>query len=388
MAMEVEELEIPQFLENSSEDEIHEKMLGNLPEDIDKTEGGFPWDFTRPTAIELSELKEYVLVELLKSMFPATCEESYLLDLHAATRGLNRKESISSIGQVQVTATAGTVIPLGYGFSTEADEDGNTINFISTEEVTVDSEGKAVIEIEAEDGGVSGNVGANMIVLSSGDESGEIIDSITSITNPSPTKGGIDEEDDDTFRERIVEYDRSLENSYIGNIADYKRWALSIAGVGAVTVIPAQDDSGVVTLVILGQDGQPASQDILDEVYDYIMSPDDEERRLAPVNAKLAVTIPDIITVGVSAIIFYKNTDFNNVSATITKNIRNYLTGDAISDGTIRLSKIRDIIYDTEGVYDYENVFLSLDGENVSGNISLEHSEMPVAGQINLLEGD
>ena len=82
MAMEAEELEIPGFLENSSEDEIHEKMLANLPDDIDKAEGGFPWDFTRPTAIELSELKEYVLMEVIKSLFPATCEESYLLDMH------------------------------------------------------------------------------------------------------------------------------------------------------------------------------------------------------------------------------------------------------------------------------------------------------------------
>lgn len=74
MALEAEELELPDFLNNSSEEEIHEKMLGNLPEDIDKSEGGFPWDFTRPTAIEIAELKEYVLVEVLKSLSPATCE--------------------------------------------------------------------------------------------------------------------------------------------------------------------------------------------------------------------------------------------------------------------------------------------------------------------------
>ena len=41
MALEAEELELPDFLNNSSEEEIHEKMLSNLPEDIDKSEGGF-----------------------------------------------------------------------------------------------------------------------------------------------------------------------------------------------------------------------------------------------------------------------------------------------------------------------------------------------------------
>ena len=39
MALEAEELELPDFLNNSSEEEIHEKMLSNLPEDIDKSEG-------------------------------------------------------------------------------------------------------------------------------------------------------------------------------------------------------------------------------------------------------------------------------------------------------------------------------------------------------------
>ena len=61
MALEAEEMELPDFLENSSEDEIHEKMLGNLPDDIDKAEGGFPWDFTRPTAIEYQNLKSTFL---------------------------------------------------------------------------------------------------------------------------------------------------------------------------------------------------------------------------------------------------------------------------------------------------------------------------------------
>jgi len=112
MALEAEELELPDFLNNSSEEEIHEKMLSNLPEDIDKSEGGFPWDFTRPTAIEIAELKEYVLVEVLKSLSPVTCEESYLLDYHADGRGLVRRESVNATGYVTVTAKAGLVIPL------------------------------------------------------------------------------------------------------------------------------------------------------------------------------------------------------------------------------------------------------------------------------------
>lgn len=202
MALEAEEMELPDFLENSSEDEIHEKMLGNLPDDIDKSEGGFPWDFTRPTAIEISELKEYVLVEVLKCLFPATCEESYLLDYHADERGgMVRRESVNASGYVTITAKAGLVIPLGYGFSTEADDEGNTIEFVTIEEATVDTLGNAKIPIEAVEGGADSNVGANTIVLHTGDENGELLDEIISVTNEEPITGGLDEEDDDTLRE-------------------------------------------------------------------------------------------------------------------------------------------------------------------------------------------
>ena len=34
MALEAEELELPDFLNNSSEEEIHEKMLSNLPKAV------------------------------------------------------------------------------------------------------------------------------------------------------------------------------------------------------------------------------------------------------------------------------------------------------------------------------------------------------------------
>ena len=191
MALEAEELELPDFLNNSSEEEIHEKMLSNLPEDIDKSEGGFPWDFTRPTAIEIAELKEYVLVEVLKSLSPVTCEESYLLDYHADGRGLVRRESVNATGYVTVTAKAGLVIPLGYGFSTEADDEGNTIDFVTTEEVTVDSLGNAKIPIEAAEGGSASNVGVNTIVLHTGDETGELLDEIISVTNEEAVTGGL-----------------------------------------------------------------------------------------------------------------------------------------------------------------------------------------------------
>ena len=383
MALEAEELELPDFLNNSSEEEIHEKMLSNLPEDIDKSEGGFPWDFTRPTAIEIAELKEYVLVEVLKSLSPVTCEESYLLDYHADGRGLVRRESVNATGYVTVTAKAGLVIPLGYGFSTEADDEGNTIDFVTTEEVTVDSLGNAKIPIEAAEGGSASNVGVNTIVLHAGDETGELLDEIISVTNEEAVTGGLDEEDDDTLRERIVEYDRSHDISYVGNVADYKRWALSVPGVGAVTVIPAKDDSGTIKIILMDQNVVPASKQIQDAVYDYIMRPDSESDRLAPPNAVLEITAPETVVVNISAVVYLREAEIGDVQNDLKAALQSYLLNVSSNDSAVRISAINSIIGSVSGIYDYDSVQIN----GVSKNVYLESGQMPVLGTVTITEG-
>lgn len=383
MALEAEELELPDFLNNSSEEEIHEKMLSNLPEDIDKSEGGFPWDFTRPTAIEIAELKEYVLVEVLKSLSPVTCEESYLLDYHADGRGLVRRESVNATGYVTVTAKAGLVIPLGYGFSTEADDEGNTIDFVTTEEVTVDSLGNAKIPIEAAEGGSASNVGVNTIVLHAGDETGELLDEIISVTNEEAVTGGLDEEDDDTLRERIVEYDRSHDISYVGNVADYKRWALSVPGVGAVTVIPAKDDSGTIKIILMDQNGVPASKQIQDAVYDYIMRPDSESDRLAPPNAVLEITAPETVVVNISAVVYLREAEIGDVQNDLKAALQSYLLNVSSNDSAVRISAINSILGAVSGIYDYDSVQIN----GVSKNVDLESGQMPVLGIVTITEG-
>ncbi len=374
---------MPDFLNNSSEEEIHEKMLSNLPEDIDKSEGGFPWDFTRPTAIEIAELKEYVLVEVLKSLSPVTCEESYLLDYHADGRGLVRRESVNATGYVTVTAKAGLVIPLGYGFSTEADDEGNTIDFVTTEEVTVDSLGNAKIPIEAAEGGSASNVGVNTIVLHAGDETGELLDEIISVTNEEAVTGGLDEEDDDTLRERIVEYDRSHDISYVGNVADYKRWALSVPGVGAVTVIPAKDDSGTIKIILMDQNGVPASKQIQDAVYDYIMRPDSESDRLAPPNAVLEITAPETVVVNISAVVYLREAEIGDVQNDLKAALQSYLLNVSSNDSAVRISAINSIIGSVSGIYDYDSVQIN----GVSKNVYLESGQMPVLGTVTITEG-
>ena len=51
------------------------------------------------------------------------------------------------------------------------------------------------------------------------------------MTNPERASGGTEEETDDELRQRILEANDMMDTSYIGNHADYKRWAESVQGI-------------------------------------------------------------------------------------------------------------------------------------------------------------
>ena len=60
----------PEFLTGSTEDEIHQRMMANLPKDIDDMPGGFPYDFTKPAAIEKAEFINYHMLRAIMIAFP------------------------------------------------------------------------------------------------------------------------------------------------------------------------------------------------------------------------------------------------------------------------------------------------------------------------------
>ena len=60
----------PEFLEGNSAEEIHERMMNNLPDDIDDMPGGFQYDMTMPAALEKDEIINFHIVRALMIAFP------------------------------------------------------------------------------------------------------------------------------------------------------------------------------------------------------------------------------------------------------------------------------------------------------------------------------
>ena len=144
-------------------------------------------------------------------------------------------------------------------------------------------------------------------------------------------------------------------------------------GTGSAVVIPPEDDSGLVLIVLTDMEGNPASEELCSIVYDHIMRPGDPGMRLAPINAKLSVAAPSVVSVSVSADVQTNSSyTLEMVKEGFLRNIQEYLKK-VPDDKEIRYSRVYSILSRTEGVEDLRN--LSLNGAAV--NIPVDNNEFP-----------
>ena len=382
------EFTIPEFLQNYTEDEIYDTMQDMLPDDIDSSEGSHVYNFLRPTAMVAAELCEFVLPQVVQLIFP---EWSYgdFLDAHAQTRGMMRKEATAAIGEVTITGAEGTVIPEGTMFSTTSpNSEEPAISYETTEAATIPAAGSVTVAIECTEAGSDGNTTANTIILLASD-----VDGITGVTNEAAVTGGTDDETDEDLIDRIMEYDQTQSDSYVGNAADYRRWATSVAGVGGASVIPATDTSGTITIVLTDSNGDPATESLCTAVYDYIMSPDDPYSRLAPINAVLDVVAPTTVTIAVKATVeLGGEAVLSDVAAAFLTSLDDYME-EALEDTEVRITRVAAILSAVDGVEDFTDLQI---GEVSGGtatygttNIAIADTELPTitAANITLTEG-
>lgn len=391
---EVEELEeddfqVPEFLkETCSEEEIHQRMLAELPEDIDKSEGGYIYDLTRPTAIEVARMKEFELVETIKLIWPRFAEGIYL-DYHAETRGLERKEATNASGKLYIEGKIGTLISEGTIFMTESINDEPAKEYVTLEDAEIlegeDGTGSVEVEIQSIEAGMNGNSAAGTVLLQD-----DISEDITLVINKEPITGGMEAEEDESLRERIMEYDQAQGQSFIGNINDYKRWATSVEGVGDAVILTPEDDSGVIEIVITDSNGQPASEELCQSVYDLIMQPDDPEKRLAPINAKIDVKAQKSMLLTVSADVELRDAKLETVEKTVASALNGYLKF-AANDREIRYTQVCKILGNTEGIYDYKNLIVqnaedSSLYQDTAVNLPIPAGSIPMLQSVTLTE--
>nr|WP_325297165.1 baseplate J/gp47 family protein [uncultured Dysosmobacter sp.] len=352
----------PEFIGDQTAEAIQQRMMDALPPDIDNTEGGWPWDFTMPTALEKAELLQFHLIEALKIMFPQWSYDTWL-DLHAGGHAITRLPANAATGKLYIEGVAGTEIPLGFSFAVPAAGTQPAIEFITTEAATIGEEGNVTVPVMAAVAGPTGNVPADTIVLMSDPMKG-----ITSITNQEPTTGGTEGESDDSLRERVLTAERTADASFVGCDADYIRWAKEVPGVGTPFVIANWDPDvkNSVKLVLLDGNGLPANEQIQTAVYNHIMHPEDPIQRKAPIGAILTVCAPTMkaITYAFKATL-EAGYDAESVTEAIKATIQDYYTT-AKAENLVQYIEIHAIITRTPGIYDFTGLTMNGSTENIA----------------------
>lgn len=369
------EFETPVFLQNHSPEEVHALMQRVLPPDIDMSAGGHAYNLTIATALVVSEVCEFVLPEVINLIFPETSYGRFV-DAHAKGKGMTRRPATAAIGEITIIGDPNTVIPAGSMFSTAAVNDQPSVDYMTVGVVTIPESGTVTVAVECTQTGIIGNTMENTVILVSSRLKG-----ITAVTNEKPLTGGTEEEDDASLITRIEEYNKTQGESYVGSASDYKRWAMSVAGVGSATVIPAQDTSGTVTIIITDANGDPATEQLCTSVYNHIMSPDAPNERLAPTNAILKVEPPATMEISIKATVeLAEETTLETVKTAYMAQLAAYLPV-ALGEGEIKYSRIWGALSATAGVNDHTDLQIGLKvGDTVTygtSNIAITTNQLP-----------
>ena len=362
----------PGFIEGSSAGEIHQRMMGSLPADIDDMPGGFPYDFTMPAALEIDRFVNYSLVRALMVAFPEYAWDRWL-DLHGKQVNVIRHPAKCASGKVKVEGAEGAVIKAGTVFCTAATPERPSIEFASDEECTIGADGVAEIRVTARVAGTYSNVAANTVTLMLKPDR-----FVTAVVNPGEITGGTEIEGDDDYYDRIAaEYGNSM--TYLGNDTDYIRWAKA-AGAGDCIVVPVAEGPGTVKLVLVDRNGQPANEKLIEDVYNYIVSPGDRSKRILPTACSKLICVP-VTMVGITytctGLQYDGDVDIGWIKSEFERLVKPVY--EAVKrDGVLRYNDVRPVMSDIAGVVDFDDFFVNGGMEN----IQLGREEYPETGTL------
>lgn len=362
----------PEFIEGNSKEEIHDRMMAELPDDIDDMPGGFPYDFTMPAAMEKDEFINYHMVRALMIAFPQYAWDDWL-DLHGQQVHLERHAPDYASGEITITGTPGTLILSGTVFCTPSTDDSPSLEYATDEDCTIGDDGSVTVTVTATVAGTQSNIAANSICIMAVPDK-----NITGINNNEPITGGTERESNDDFYDRIAaEYENSM--TYLGNDTDYVRWAKQ-AGAGDCIVDSAWNGPGTVKLVLVDANGQPANEALIEAVYNYIVSPDDRSARLLPTGtAELTVvaatTVPIKFTC--TGLQYDDSTDIEQIKEDFKAAVKAVYSV-AKDESILRYNDVRPILSSISGVDDFEEFYMNDSMEN----IRLAKSEYPETGTL------
>ncbi|GAA0378989.1 baseplate J/gp47 family protein [Bacillus horti] len=353
-------------------DFILNRMLGRVPNNIDKREGSIIYDALAPAAAELSQM--YIELDLNATLSFADTATGEFLEKRTAEFGINRKPATRARrkGLFYGNGNEPIAVPIGSRFSIE-DQSFRVVTQLSLGQY----------ELEGESTGIVGNqqFGALLPITFI---QGLVRAELTDILVP-----GEDAESDESLRQRF--YDTVNEQPFGGNIADYNQKINSIQGVGGVKVFPTWQGGGTVRCTIIASDFSKPTNDLIDEVQT-IIDPEinsGQGNGFAPIGHSVTIAGVDDVTIDIeTTVILADEMTVGQVQADIENAIEEYLLTLRRSwkdeDRLIvRTAQIESRILTVSGVVDVSETRLN----GSAANVELPEEQIPVRGQV-LINGD
>lgn len=343
--------------EAQSKDTIQARMKAQFEKISDKStvEGSFSRDLINANSVEFENA--YAEMNLMMdAAFAETAWKEYLTR-RCAEYGIDRKPATKATGKVTFKGIAGSEIP--YGSLVEVK---GGVQFATTGNATIGSDGTVIVAIEAMTAGEAGNVAAqtiNNIPLS--------IPGAASVSNTEATADGFDEETDDALRARYYIAIRTPATS--GNKYHYYNWTMAQDGVGACKVIPLWDGPGTVKVLVINSDLQTASEDIIKRVTDYIET-------VRPIGATVTVTSPIPHPVNITVAVAGK------LDITVfKKTLAAFITKGNLNMKYLSTAQVGKILMAQKTVTDYDNMQI-----NGSQRVTVGDEELMTIGEVTISE--
>lgn len=375
--------ELPDELLGVTADTINRDMLAKISNAYDKTEGGFLFDMTKPSALEAAELLQFWLVLALQTNFHMWATGRWL-DYHARACGLSRRAPTNAIGDLKiVTKKKNLVFDEGFVFSVPGENGVAAIDFEATEKVTCGAIGEYIVPVRAVESGTYSNVKADSITIMKNPIAG-----VASITNEEAMMGGTEPESDDSLRQRIDDFYAGRMASFVGNKKDYIRWAKEVPGVGYAHCIPTYNGPNTVKVVVADMNGDPANEEILKAVKLYIFGTGHEDlNRLAPIGiVEYAVVAPTLEKIDYSFDVkLEEGYTLAQVEELVRDNLKAHymtLTDDDNNYGVLRYVAVSDVLFHTSGIVDFKH--LRVGGE--IANVEFGADKIPSTRNITMTE--
>lgn len=349
--------------EDVTYEEILDRMLEKIPDNMDKREGSIIYDALAPAAVEL-QLMYIELDVILSESFGDTASREYLIK-RAAERGITPYPATYSILKAKVTP-ADIEIEVGSRFSL------NDLNYVVTEKIA-----DGIYKVQCESLGVVGNKYFGTLIPI------DYIQGLESIQITELLIPGEDEEDTENFRDRyFASFDAK---AFGGNVSDYLNNTNSIAGVGSTKVTPIWNGGGTVKLTILNSEFGKASSTLIESVQNTIDPTQDATGYgIAPIGHVVTVDTAEEIAVNIATkITFQEGYSFDSQKTVIEKTICEYLfeLRKEWAEQNVTVVRIRQIesrIMNINSVLDITETTIN----GSESNLALTKYQIPVMGVV------